>query len=56
MTKSYINSRTINHDVIYSYTVLYSFNQQLTNPYIGLTNPAVILPLPKLPKIGLVAG
>ena len=29
---SYINSRTINHEVIYSYTVLYGFNQQLTNP------------------------
>ena len=34
MTKSYINSRTINHVVIYSSTVLYSFNQQLTNPAI----------------------
>ena len=34
MTKSYINSRTINHDVIYSYTLLYGFNQQLTNPRI----------------------
>ena len=33
MTKSYINSRTINHVVIYSYTVLYVFNQQLTNPF-----------------------
>ena len=32
MTKSYINSRTINHVVIYSYTLLYGFNQQLTNP------------------------
>jgi hypothetical protein len=32
MTKSYINSRTINHDVIYSYTLLYGFYQQLTNP------------------------
>ncbi len=29
---SYINSRTINHEVIYSYTVLYGFNQLLTNP------------------------
>ncbi len=34
MTLSYINSRTINHDVIYSYTLLYGFNQQLTNPLI----------------------
>ena len=33
MTLSYINSRTINHDVIYSYTLLYGFNQQLTNPF-----------------------
>ena len=32
MTLSYINSRTINHVVIYSYTLLYGFNQQLTNP------------------------
>ena len=32
MTLSYINSRTINHFVIYSYTVLYGFNQLLTNP------------------------
>ena len=29
---SYINSKTINHEVIYSYTVLYGFNQLLTNP------------------------
>ncbi len=29
---SYINSRTINHFAIYSYTVLYGFNQLLTNP------------------------
>ena len=36
MTKSYINSRTINHDVIYSYTLLYGFNQQLTNPIFYL--------------------
>jgi len=35
MTLSYINSRTINHDVIYSYTLLYGFNQQLTNPDRG---------------------
>ena len=33
MKKSYINSRTINHEVIYSYTVLYGFNQLLTNPF-----------------------
>ena len=32
MTLSYINSKTINHEVIYSYTVLYGFNQLLTNP------------------------
>ena len=32
MTLSYINSRTINHVVIYSYTLLYGFNQLLTNP------------------------
>ena len=30
---SYINSRTINHFVIYSYTVLYGFNQLLTIPF-----------------------
>ena len=32
MTLSYINSRTINHYVIYSYTLLYGFYQQITNP------------------------
>jgi len=36
MTLSYINSRTINHFVIYSYTVLYGFNQLLTNPFFLL--------------------
>ena len=34
MTLSYINSKTINRLVIYSYTLLYGFNQQLTNPYV----------------------
>ena len=38
MTKSYINSRTINHVVIYSYTLLYGFNQQLTNPSVMYKN------------------
>ncbi len=31
---SYINSKTINHEVIYSYTLLYGFNQQLTIPFV----------------------
>ena len=39
MTLSYINSRTINHVVIYSYTLLYGFNQQLTNPLHQFRNP-----------------
>ena len=46
MTKSYINSRTINHVVIYSSRVLYGFYQQLTNPKImrqkGLRNEPYI--------------
>ena len=43
MTLSYINSRTINHVVIYSYTLLYGFNQQLTShhPIHPVSSPKV---------------
>ena len=42
---SYINSRTINHEVIYSYTVLYGFNQLLTNPLLFFARNIYIIQL-----------